>query len=1049
MDNLFERIIKRLQSLFNRGNIEQEEKEPEIKEDGYRKGRTIEYDKNHVRVMPNGEMLPLPYESSELHKIVDSIRLLAAGDKNKELIYDTALLIALQPAKDLFDLYYLVPQIWHGDTNAINEFKKLLSRGNEMHKPDVNAFMMQSKQSLNRLHSSTNIPRQDMNRPCEPIFFLKPDIIRTLHHAAYFISGGERKSYQNHVATIDQMWRASATMDSLNVAAHMNERKNGATLEKMVNVIAREHKLPEQMGGSDYPARDSLKAGYGLTYPPIDEPWYPQDPGFGRPPLGPDGGPGYPGMPELPRDCFPFREYCEDVARGITPNYNPLPESVTIGGIAEVSPSHACEGGTVTISGSLFGPNQGDRSVVFGTTEVEVISWSSTEIKVRVPEGLNGSFCVGIRDNDIESERRNIHGSNSASFAGIRDSLRVCFGLPGRIYEIPYRPSTPECTGGNRITIGMPNIHFLTINGSTTGTVITGQDIVLRWKVTNAENISINRIGSNGPSVNITNPHEGESNIGTLNTGSNTQAEYRLTASNACGEVSKTVTVVESNQFNLGILGIEVTQAIQRFDWNNPGQNNSVRLVSRKRTLVRVYLESGMNNGFNFGKGANNLPDVTGHLKLTYPNGNTTTINNVLNPGGKITVLQKQNVDREELDHSLNFELPITNLHGDCTIEAEVSTNFISNNQTVSKSTNVTFLEKNQLTLRRIHVNDTINGIAAPNLNDFSNTIYGARKRVPVGEAGITVKGALGYTSIDTESDEDLTTRDGFRNLLSRIDDIADEFNTENEIWVGLVPNDSSYSINGIATSGSSNPRMVTRNGLRATFTHELGHTVGIGHSSSASEYVGPDVPSEDDVEIDTDGDGSLNFTIHQAVRLMNARLFIENDDTNIIYRLRDNAGNEIGNRTINDLKEGDRNIWLNNFGILSPGDYSLELEITNGGGVGISNASFPYNGGLLSITGSSSSDGNYMYFYRIQALAAYLDDTVGNCGIPKGIDDTLVALTEDVGIKLDDNNDGPTIISKNIPTLMTYCNAKLGGTSSFQNRWTSIDLWDRFWDQI
>jgi len=87
----------------------------------------------------------------------------------------------------------------------------------------------------------------------------------------------------------------------------------------------------------------------------------------------------------------------------------------------------------------------------------------------------------------------------------------------------------------------------------------------------------------------------------------------------------------------------------------------------------------------------------------------------------------------------------------------------------------------------------------------------------------------------------DLTTNDGWSDLLEDLDDLADDYDDHLQfIWAGLVPNDPTYALNGKANSinerwwplEDDDKRMLMRTGLAGTFAHEMGHTFGLAHSS-------------------------------------------------------------------------------------------------------------------------------------------------------------------------------------------------------------------------
>ncbi|MFH5884493.1 IPT/TIG domain-containing protein [Halalkalibaculum sp. DA3122] len=867
------------------------------------------------RELPDGTKLPAPYDRNELTQLIQAVQ--SASDPDERFVYDTVLVSALEGIRPLLELYDLIPRIWAGDSRAEAEFNRIISRHSEG--INVRSYEERAERGMQTMRGEIPLPGGG-EAPCGPLFFLKPDRLFSIQQTAVFLAGDDEKQHLYSLAAIDKMWDRTLCPDRFNSLVYQDQLDGGRRLQARLRghaeqseYFGRVETLREQ--------RAEANMGYGgLTQPPPGEggPWRPPRPGTGGPPVGcgPDDGP-IPEGPDFPEKCNPIRDYCRDFVRGAGRRIRRVPDSVSTGEIDGISTDRACSGQTVTINGSGFGTEQGDREVVFGTDPAEVISWSDSEIVVRVPSGISGRRCIGIRDEEAELQRREVYDTNRAAFEEFSEGARVCLGQPRDVGMLPYRPDTPECRDINVINIGAPSVYFR-VNGGQSVTVEAGDDIVLNWAVTNADSIQISRVGSVGPSANISNPAPvGQQNIGPFNAGSEVTATYRIEASNSCGTVTEIVSAKAVRTPDLEILGIEVTQPIQRFNWNNPGQNNSVRLVSEKRTMVRVYVDSGVSDGFDFGEGANILPDVTGHLELTYPDGNSVTVNNILNPGDTMNAQPPGNVDREELDHSLNFELPVADLDGTIEIEAEVYTEPRDGGGRWDRTqTSATFRHNGRLRLVAILVNDTINNISAPTMNDYNISLQGARTRLPVREQGFLLFRAPNHRTINTQSDEDLTTGDGWSNLLDRIDDIADDYEENNEIWTALIPNSGTYSWNGLANDGvipfwwDDHPRMISRARQGATFAHELTHTVSVDHAPSVNAGANPGVDS---------------------------------------------------------------------------------------------------------------------------------------CGNPDGVDNSLVSLTEDVGMDVA----AYRLMPDSIPTLMTYCTPDIDGTQSYQDRWMSIDLWNRLWNRI
>ena len=901
--DLLKQLFKAILLLFGVGKKKSEPSVPE----------SPPIDRN-FRELPDGTQLSSPYNSDEVTRLLQAVH--TTSDDKDRFIYDTVLVSALEGIRPLLDLYDLIPRIWAGDSAAESEFNRILSSHRES--VDVQAYEQRADRSMGIMRGE--IPLPGRGNPCGPMFFIKPDRIFSIQQTAILLAGSDEKKHQYNLATIDKLWDKALCPDVFSSLAYQDQLDGEHRLKERLRIHAEQS---EYFGRVEElrERRGEANRGYdGLTQPPPGDggPWRPPLSGLNRPAIGcgPDDGPVPDDVPGFPDGCDPIREYCRDFARGSGRGVRRMPDSVSTGNIDEVNTTRACLGDTITISGSGFGSSQGDKEVVFGIEAAQVISWSDSEIVVRVPSGISGRKCIGIRDEQAEQERRDIYEGNRSAFEEFSEGASACFGQPSDVGMLPYRPDTPECREVNVINIGVPSFYFR-VNGGSNTTVEAGDDIVLNWAVTNADSFKITRIGSNGPPANITGPMSGRKNIGPFSASSEITATYKLEARNTCGTVSEVVTVKAIRTPDLEILGIEVTQPIQRFNWNNTGQNNSVRLVSEKRTMVRVYVDSGVSDGFNFGAGPNILPDVTGHLTLTYPNGNSITVQNILNPDSKMDAQPPGSVNRGILDHSLNFELPLADLNGTIQIEAEVYTEPRNGGGRLDASqTSATFQQNGRLRLVAILVNDVVNNNAAPTMNDYFVSLQGARTRLPVSEQGFQVFRAPNHQTINTQGDEDLTTGNGWSNLLDRIDDIADDYNDNGEIWTALVPNSGAYRWNGLANDGVINfwwddhPRMISRARFGATFAHEIAHTVSIDHAP------------------------------------------------------RVNAG-------------------------ANPG--------------------------------------------------------VSTCVNQQNIDNSMVSLTEDVGIDID----AYRLMPQGIPSLMTGCIPNISGTTNFQDRWISIDLWNRFWNRI
>ena len=120
---------------------------------------------------------------------------------------------------------------------------------------------------------------------------------------------------------------------------------------------------------------------------------------------------------------------------------------------------------------------------------------------------------------------------------------------------------------------------------------------------------------------------------------------------------------------DLSIVGLEVTQAIQHFG-SALGADNTVPLVTGKATLVRAYLDSGLDPA----AGSATVANVTG----------TITVNGaVIGPIAPMTAQPISSVNPANLTDTLNFLIPANLAKGTLTITAQATVGAnVSNPQT-------------------------------------------------------------------------------------------------------------------------------------------------------------------------------------------------------------------------------------------------------------------------------------------------------------------------------------------------------------------------------
>lgn len=541
--------------------------------------------------------------------------------------------------------------------------------------------------------------------------------------------------------------------------------------------------------------------------------------------------------------------------------------------ITGLQPKSGCAGDTITIQGQGFGNQQPSGVEVWFPTldgkcaKAQIIPpWSDTAIQALAPANV-GTGWVGFVE----------FPANATSLAGpataLAGEMEQCFGKAAfaaaqKIKAIGMKASPVPCppplsNGANYFLGGPPVVDWFTINGGVSGPtdkpeddliVEAGTDLILSWQVQNATLIDVRRTSGNGPPFTMTGANQQQINIGKFSSVYSLRARYELTATNACGTVTHIIRLGLRKTPALKIVGVEVIQAIQRFNLSAPALNNTVPFVARKRTMVRVYIDSGITDGFKnaIGKdehgqtlyGENIQPDVTGRV-IIWPSGAKQGFDAEMVNGSGIYVNAKprSEIQRDALSDTLNFELPVDELKGVVTIEVavwvkghqnEIGTGWVAHDN----STVVTFEPRRTQTLVRIRVSDDTSGptpLPAPTAAAFAFTMTGATRRFPIAEDGIVIALKPPFTAIKTSSaNVNLAFRSDWDHFLDHIDWIAGQFPNQGEIWAALVPMTTRYPMMGIANAGlkTGHRKFVAMSavglpvsGVEFAFAHEMAHT--------------------------------------------------------------------------------------------------------------------------------------------------------------------------------------------------------------------------------
>jgi hypothetical protein len=282
----------------------------------------------------------------------------------------------------------------------------------------------------------------------------------------------------------------------------------------------------------------------------------------------------------------------------------------------------------------------------------------------------------------------------------------------------------------------------------------------------------------------------------------------------------------KNDQPSLSIIGVEITQAIQYFQ-SSLGGDNTAPLVENKETLVRVYIDSGLNPAINNGE----VPNVTGSLTL---NGST---NATLNPIGLFTAKLISNVDASVFTDTLNFIIPASMCNGLLNLIVQASVGASVSNPT-SSSISFRKVNKRQILMVRIQSG----AIGAPSITDYIIAVNRLPLIYPLPtDAANAIAFFVSPGSQVINNTHNLNTEDGMSDLLDDVDDIQDEFDSSFKAF-GMVSNTVSMKRFGTSTDCSA----IGWNFIMESIGHELGHLYGLDHAPCGTPGNYPDNTDDD-----------------------------------------------------------------------------------------------------------------------------------------------------------------------------------------------------------
>ena len=299
---------------------------------------------------------------------------------------------------------------------------------------------------------------------------------------------------------------------------------------------------------------------------------------------------------------------------------------------------------------------------------------------------------------------------------------------------------------------------------------------------------------------------------------------------------------------SLSIVGLEVTQAIQHFH-STLGQDNTVPLVAQKVTLVRTYLDSGVDPKINNGQ----VPNVTGTLTASGD------ANFVVNPIASMTAQPIASVDPTKFTDTLNFILTPDQAKGHLRLTVEATVGGDTSNP---EAVDVTFTPVGKLNILMVRIQT---GTTSP---PTRAQYFAAVNKLPLIYPIPTDPGtAIQYWFIAGSevvfANHDLTNTSGMDDFLDDLEDIQEDSADYKKLY-GLVLDPS------LARTGDSRPSDNVAFGLSLimeSIGHELGHVYGLEHAPCG----GPDDTDDDfvppsgqvgDVGVDPAGQVAIQPTV-------------------------------------------------------------------------------------------------------------------------------------------------------------------------------------------
>ncbi|WP_396913374.1 hypothetical protein [Mycolicibacterium sp.] len=476
--------------------------------------------------------------------------------------------------------------------------------------------------------------------------------------------------------------------------------------------------------------------------------------------------------------------------------------------VRSISDSTACPGQVVVLTGSGFGAAGG--AVFFNATgtgndlPAQVLAWTDTSITVRVPIGAHPG------------------------------PIRLQIALPPVNFCGGSFPLSRQGKSEVQFLGGSPEIYYLDSDWTNGPVIVPDTDVVLDFGYTPAPGVTATVAVRNGPTVIATFPgltggaHRLTFHAPPASAPITLHVDARVR--NKCGRAQRALDLTVAVPAKLTIRGAELIQAVQRPDplATPNGRGTSLRLAARKITCLRLYVTSGVPATFSYDPATPGSIELTGTAKI-----------GAAAVTAKTVYLAGMSTDRMI---ALEFELPWTHCVGAQQISVSVrpaSTAPGLSSFTVTTSLFATFEAQRSLQLVRIRIRDDRYGLPMPTVSEWDADAQGLRERYPIAQDGIIVAIAPGWETLKTDRDLKASDKEGWNDLLDDIDDIADDFTENGQIWAAVVPRSTDYRLNGISHRSvdrawpleDDHRCLAVQAQLPASFAHEATHTLGYAHS--------------------------------------------------------------------------------------------------------------------------------------------------------------------------------------------------------------------------